>query len=276
MLPKPERADEFRSYTLPLADNLFEELFASVRFEAVGKGRLGTVLVKSDESGQVPIVRTTTRYSTPAQSFRPVHEQLAQQIQTAASLAVGFNNALIESYSNAYTTMGSHSDQALDLAEGSFVAVFSCYQHPERVSPPRKLIIESKEPGGGTFDVSLNHNSVIIFSVCINKIFKHKIVLNASKKTPENQWLGITFRTSKTFVRFRDEHAYFLDDTRLTLADEEQRREFFRLRRRENEETDFVYPRVAYTISESDLMPPEPGGARRERVGALGGGDARG
>ena len=44
--------------------------------------------------------------------------------------------------------------------------------------------------------------------------------------------------------------------TRLTLADDEQRREFYRLRRRENNETDFTYPRMTYTISESDLMPP--------------------
>jgi hypothetical protein len=59
-------------------------------------------------------------------------------------------------------------------------------------------------------------------------------------------------------VRFRDECAYFLDNVRLTLANDEQRREFYQLRRRENNETDFTYPRITYTISESDMMAPEP------------------
>lgn len=256
MLPRYEIADAFRSYALPARDNPFEALLASVRFEDVGKGRQGTVLIKSDEAGNIPIVRTTTRYAAPAQRFQSVHEKLAQQIRESASLSVGFNNALVESYTNAYTTMGSHSDQALDLADGSSIALFSCYRHPERATPPRKLIIESKEPGGGTFEIHLIHNSAVVFSIDINRLFRHKIVLDASKKVPDNQWLGVTFRTSKTFVQLRDGHAYFPDDTRLTLADDEQRREFFQLRRRENNETEFLYPRLTYTLSESDLMQP--------------------
>ena len=214
--------------------------------------------IKADEAGGVPVVRTTTPYSAPAQRFRAVHEQLAALIQKSASLAVRFNNALIESYTNAYTTMGGHSDQALDLADESSIAVFSCYEHPELANPPRRLVVESKGPGGEKFEIPLTHNSVVVLSVATNRRFRHKIVLDASKRAPENQWLGVTFRTSKTSVRLRDGHAYLPDDTRLTLATEEQRREFFRLRGRENDETDFTYPRITYTISESDLMPLEP------------------
>jgi hypothetical protein len=221
----------------------------------VGKGRRGAVLIKADETGAIPLVRTTTRYSTPAQRFRSVHEQLAQQIQHSMSLSVGFNNALIETYTNAYTTMGSHSDQALDLADESYIAIFSSYKHPEMANP-RKLIVESKKSGGDTREISLTHNSVVLFSVETNRRFKHKIVLNAPSKTTDNQWLGITFRTSKTCVRYRDGRAYFLDDVSLTLANDEQRREFYHLRRRENNETDFTYPRITCTISESDMMPP--------------------
>lgn len=66
----------------------------------------------------------------------------------------------------------------------------------------------------------------------------------------------MTFRTSKTLVRFRDGQAYLPQGARLTSADEEQRQEFYRLRRRENNETDFGYPPLTYTVSESDLMPP--------------------
>jgi hypothetical protein len=264
--PESNITDEIRSYTLLTEGNLFEELLASVRFEDVGKGRQGAVLIKIDETCTIPIVRTTTRYSVPAQCFQSVHEQLAQQIQTIASLSVGFNNASIENYTNAYTTMGSHSDQALDLADESFIAIFSCYKHPELANPPRKLLVELKESGRdspkGTLrdriEIPLTHNSVVLFDLDTNRRLKHKIVLDTSTQTPENQWLGITFRTSKTFVRFRDEYPYFLDDARLTLANDEQRREFYNLRRRENNEMDFTYPRIAYTISESDMMPPEP------------------
>lgn len=258
MPPEYKITDEVRSYTLPVEGNLFEELLASVRFEDIGKGRQGAVLVKTDETDGIPIVRTTTKYGAPAQPFRPVHEYLARQIQKIASLPVGFNNALIENYTNAYTTMGSHSDQALDLADKSFIALFSCYKRPETANPLRKLLFEFKEPGGDNIEISLTPNSVVVFSVDTNRRLKHKIVLETSAQMPENQWLGITFRMSKTFVRFRDRFAYFPDDAPLTLADDEQRQEFYQLRRRENNETDFTYPRIKYTISESDMMPPDP------------------
>jgi hypothetical protein len=270
--PESKLTDEMRSrsvpfgesYILPIEGNLFEELLASVRFEDVGKGRQGAVLIEIDETGSIPIVRTTTRYSAPAQRFQSIHDRLAQQIQTIASLAVGFNNALVENYTNAYTTMGSHSDQALDLADESSIAIFSCYKHPDSTNPPRKLIVELKESSDdspkGTLherlEIPLTHNSVVVFDLDTNRRLKHKIVLDKSVQMPENQWLGITFRTSKTLVRFCDEYPYFLDDTRLTLANEEQRQEFYHLRHRENNETDFTYPRITYTISESDMMPP--------------------
>ena len=73
----------------------------------------------------------------------------------------------------------------------------------------------------------------------------------------ENEWLGVTFRTSKTFVVAADDgHAHFPDGTALTMAHDEQRKEFYTLRARENAEVLFAYPRLAYTLSESDLMPP--------------------
>ncbi|MEO7327799.1 MAG: hypothetical protein ABI193_04435 [Minicystis sp.] len=250
--------DEVCSYPVLAEGNLFEELLASVRFEDVGKGRQGAVLIKVDETGCVPIVRTTTRYSAPAQHFQTLHEQLARQIQKVASLPVGFNNALIESYTNAYATMGGHSDQALDLADESFIAIFSCYRYPDVVKPPRRLLVKSKGSVGRHVDIPLAHNGALVFSVDANRRLEHKIVLDSGARAPENQWLGITFRTSKTVVRFRDGRACFEDGASLTLADEEQKRMFYRLRGRENSEVDFRYPRITYSVSESDLMPPEP------------------
>ncbi|MGF1430767.1 alpha-ketoglutarate-dependent dioxygenase AlkB [Kitasatospora sp. LaBMicrA B282] len=258
-------ADEILSCALPAEEDLFAELSASVHWEDLGKGRRGAVLARVDEAGGVPLVRTTTRYGSPAQRFRPVHERLAQRIQERAALSVGFNNALIECYTDAYRTMGGHSDQALDLADESFIAVFSCYQHPD-AGPPRKLIFESKESDGEKsdaeksdgekFEIPLHHHSIVAFSVSSNRRLRHRIVLDAPARTPDNQWLGVTFRTSKTFVRFRDGHAYLPQGERLRPADEEQAQEFYRLRRRENRETDFSYPPLTYTISESDLLPP--------------------
>ncbi|QES04636.1 hypothetical protein DEJ44_02780 [Streptomyces venezuelae] len=256
MRPGSSISDEIISCSVPAEENLFTVLSASVRWEDVGKGRRGATLARIDEAdGGVPLVRTTTRYAHPTQRFRAVHERLARQIQECAALPVGFNNALIETYTNAYTTMGSHSDQALDLTDGSFVAVFSCYRHPE-AGPPRKLVFESKEPGGEKFEVPLVHHGVVAFSVHSNRRLRHKIVLDRPVPATDNTWLGVTFRTSKTLVRFRDGHAYLPEGTPLTTADEEQSREFYRLRRRENHETDFSYPRLTYTVSESDLMPP--------------------
>ncbi|MEV6769380.1 hypothetical protein AB0N05_12225 [Nocardia sp. NPDC051030] len=247
-------SDEIVSYALTFEGELFADLSSSVLWEDVGKGRRGATLTKTDEAGGVPLVRTTTRYGSPAQHFRPVHERLARRIQARAGLSIGFNNALIETYTNAYATMGSHSDQALDLADESYIAVFSCYRHPEAV-PPRKLIVESKE-SGEMFEIPLAHHSFVAFSVASNRRLKHKIVLDQPARAVENQWLGVTFRTSKTFVRFHDGHAYLPHGARLVSADDDQRREFYQLRRRENNETDFVYPPLAYTVSESDLMPP--------------------
>ncbi|MFJ3721910.1 alpha-ketoglutarate-dependent dioxygenase AlkB [Streptomyces sp. NPDC090045] len=254
--PAPRISDAFVSYALPAAPDLFAELSTSARLEAAGKGRQGAVLTRVDEAeGGVPLVRTTTQYSSPAQRFRAVHERLAQRIQERAAIPVGFNNALFENYTHVYRTMGSHSDQALDLADDSFIAVYSCYRHPEAGSK-RKLVVESKGGGVDPFEIPLAHNSVVVFSVASNRRFKHKIVLDAPVPAADNPWLGLTFRTSKTLVRFRDGHAYLPQGARLTSADEEQRRGFYRLRRRENDETDFAYPPLTYTVSESDLLPP--------------------
>ncbi|MFF2774273.1 hypothetical protein ACFVU3_05130 [Streptomyces sp. NPDC058052] len=243
------------TYALPIEENPFEELSASIRWEDVGKGRRGAVLTRVDEDGGVPLVRTTTRYAHPAQRFRAVHERLARQVREHGALPAGFDNALAETCTNAYRTMGAHSDQALDLADGSFIAVFSCYRDPG-AGAPRKLVLAPKDSGGETFELPLAHNGVVAFSVATNRRLRHKIVLDASGPTADNPWLGVTFRTSRTSVRFADGHPHLPRGARLTLADEEQRRAFYRLRRRENDETDFVYPPLTYTVSESDLVPP--------------------
>lgn len=243
-------SEPFLSWRLPGAAPSFEELLASVAFDDVTQGRRGAVLVKPDASG-IPIVRTTTTYRVAAQPFQPVHERLAERVASSGPLPPPFNNALVEHYTSAYTKMKRHSDQAQDLADGSWIAVYSCYRDPER--PSRRLLVQPKESGVG-FEVPLEHDSVVAFSLDTNRRFSHAILLRAP--APDNEWLGITFRTSKTRLRFVDGHALLPNGAHLTLASDEQRRELFQMRRRENEELTFEYPSLSYTLSESDLLLP--------------------
>ncbi len=250
-------SDEFRVYDVPSPDDLFATLSASAPFEDVAKGRRGAVLVSIDDPRGVPIVRTTTRYSHAATPFLAVHTRIAEAIRASASLSKRFNNALIETYSSACTTMGAHSDQALDLDDDSEIALFSCYESTAFERPPRRLIVESKEPGGATLSIPLGHHSVVVFSTETNRRFRHRIVLDAAVGAPDNPWIGVTFRTSKTFVRYREGQCLFADDAPLTLASDEERRAFFSMRSSENREKGFAYPPVAYTISASDLASPD-------------------
>ncbi|MFJ7625535.1 hypothetical protein ACIQZN_03455 [Streptomyces sp. NPDC097595] len=241
---------------LPAEADRFAELCAATPMEDVGKGRKGAVLTRPDADGGVPLVRTTTRYARPALRFRDVHERLAREVRERAGLPAAFDNALAERYTSAYTTMGRHCDQALDLADGSYIAVFTCYRDPE-ADPRRKLVFESKEePGAGTLEIPLEHNGVVAFSVAANRRLRHRIIADPAGRSGDNEWLGITFRTSKTVLRFRAAVPYLPQGVPLTLADEERARAFYGLRRRENDETDFAYPELNCTVSASDLLPP--------------------
>lgn len=229
----------------------FAELLAAVAFDDVGKGRRGTLVTRREPDG-VPIVRTTTSYRAPARAFRDVHAALARPIETA--LACAFNHALVEHYTRAYATMKQHSDQALDLADASWIAVYSCYRDPAR--PSRRLVVKAKG-AATTFEIPLDHGSVVAFSLATNRLFTHAITLRA--QAADNDWLGITFRTSKTRLQFDDGQPRLANGALLTLADDDQRREFLQLRRRENAETTFTYPPLSYTLSEGDLRPPVTG-----------------
>ena len=225
------------------------ELMESVSFEPITGGRLGAVLADLRD-GVVPLVRTTTRYHNPTQPFTRVHYDL---ITSIADLGItGLNNALIELYDDQYRTMGFHTDQAQDLEPGSSIAIVSYYDNP--VGPLRKLVVLDKETGV-TSEISLEHRSVVWFSLETNRKLRHKIILDHVGPT-DNRWLGLTFRRSHTFIRFVDERPYFVGGHSLTLADDAQRKAFYSHRSNENANLDFVYPDLTYTISQGDLMQP--------------------
>ncbi|MEA5259822.1 alpha-ketoglutarate-dependent dioxygenase AlkB [Arcicella aquatica] len=259
----------FYKITLPLERDLFNELFNSIDFEDIAKGRIGNHLVNIGDDG-IPIVRTTTKYNIPAHNFSAIHHMLIEEINSTIQTnyidnhfpAMHFNNALIEIYDRDYTKMGYHSDQCLDLDPRSYIGLFSCYERPDELSEQflRKLKIKDKTTQE-EFEIPLTHNSVILFSLQTNAKFLHKIVLESSTNQkilePDNKWLGITFRKSKTFIHFKDGLPYFSNGELLALADDNQQTAFYKIRGQENNDMDFNYPTIAYTLSVGDTIIPK-------------------
>jgi len=183
--------------------NLFEELSTQTKFEPINRGRLGAVLVDY-KNDLIPIVRTTN-YTIFVQPFSKIHNNIIENIKkTTENNKLQFNNALIEIYDSQYCNMGEHSDQAQDLDPNSYICVFSHYNtsDPKDI---RQLAIRNKTTNKCS-KISLDHNSIVLFSVSTNSENVHRIVLE--KVTFNDKWLGITFRLSKTFIRFVNEVPY--------------------------------------------------------------------
>ena len=242
----------FSKHEIKFKDNLFEELANSAKFEQLGKGRQGTVLTRV-QNNIIPIVRTTTKYNIPSQHFKQVHCDIIDKINGVfkEKQNLYFNNALIEIYNKDYTTMGEHSDIALDLDLDSYICLFSCYNNAE-TKDIRSLKIKNKLTNELS-EIKLTHNSIVLFSVETNSNYLHKIVLDNMKTN--DIWLGLTFRLSKTFIQFINEIPYFYKtDKILKIANEEETKEFYSLRRKENKSIGFEYPELNYTISQSDMV----------------------
>ena len=228
----------------------FDEL-SQINFEDITKGRKGSILVNVNNS-IVPIIRTTTQYKNPAQQFLKIHHNLISNIKDKIkddikdNENINFNNALIEIYDDNYCSMGYHSDQSLDLEEDSYICLFSCYDNGYAT---RKLMIKNKLSNEET-EILLENNSIILFSYKTNEENLHKIVIDSKKG---NKWLGITFRVSKTFIKFINEIPY-INDKILRLADENEKKEFYIHRSNENKNIGYKYPKIDYTISISDIL----------------------
>jgi len=251
--------DSFCKYFLEKEDdfNPFNTLCASADFEPITLGRKGANLVDMKDN-IIPLVRTTTRYQKPNQKMLPIHHNLLKQIQNITEKKdILLNNALIEMYDNTYYNMGYHSDQALDLDDSSFICLFSCYNNPS-TKHIRKLRIKEKATGE-SFDIVLDHNSIVIFSVDTNSKYWHKIIFDYHHNQNDNDtlWLGVTFRQSKTFIYFKNEIPYFYPQKiPLTLAtDIHQQKEFYKNRAQENANSNFIYPDIFYTLSVGDIIP---------------------
>jgi hypothetical protein len=256
----------FERYTINHSNpNFFPTLSQSVQWEDFSKGRQIANLHRPQENNKTPIVRTTTVYQQCSQAFSPIHHTIIDGIRAATGIeTLDLNNAMLEVYDSRYKTMGFHTDQALDLNPNSCICLFSCYELGADAHP-RVLTVKNKE-SGHQFEVPLVHHSVVVFSTATNRRHLHKI--EAAKTQPkgyvDNRWMGFTLRLAKTFVKFNDDDVPYLisageDEVELrelTMATDDDKGSFFKLKGRENRETDFEWPEIHYTISPSDRMMP--------------------
>ena len=170
-------------------------------------------------------------------------------------LELDFNNGMIEIYNVDYKDMAFHTDQSLDLDH--YICIFSCYSNPNTQNL-RKLITKNKSDGNEN-TIVLNNNSIVVFSVDTNSMFRHKIVLPKTSVKENVKWLGITFRRSKTFIHFVNELPFFICEKQiqLTLATQDEKVIYYKYKGLENSDIDFIYPQLTYTISVGDLIPIE-------------------
>ncbi len=181
-----------------------------------------------------------------------IYNDIIEDINTQSNNKLVFNNAMVEIYEGKYNTMRFHSDHSLDLKEDSYIGLFSCYNTESNSGNLCKLIIKDKITKNTT-EITLTHNSFVLFSTTTNKRYLHKLIFDNDTNT---KWLGITFRLSKTFITFKNNIPYINDNNILTLATEQEQLEFYKYKKLENMNTDFVYPQLNYTISVSDLLQP--------------------
>jgi len=244
----------FKKYVLDMdIDNLFEKLSTATKYENIINGRQGAVLVNYKQD-LIPIVRTTTIYNNPVQQFLHIHHEIMDNIRKKIKNNIIFNNALIEIYDNNYHNMKYHTDQSLDLKEDSYICLYSCYENNSNDSNDiRKLQVKNKITKEYS-EFLLDNNSIILFPVSANQKHLHKIILESKKS--KNKWLGITFRLSKTFIKFIDNVPYIYPINRiLKIADNNERTEFLKYKGKENSQSEYIYPQIDFTISKSDLLP---------------------
>ena len=261
----------FTQFVVDFETNKFDELSKSVQFDTKeNKSGRKCVTLVDDKNSLIPIVRTTTIYNKAAQRFVPIHYDIIENIKKVSNNHnLQFNNAMLEIYNSNYRHMKYHSDQSLDLANDSYICLFSCYDsaspsHKRKLKIKEKQIIEKKII---TSEIILEHNSVVLFSVDTNSKWLHKIGLENTKSNDQpfadksqpfadkGQWLGITFRLSKTFIKFIDNVPY-LNTKILKMANEEEKKELMKCKSLENCNVGYKYPEINYSISPSDLLVP--------------------
>eukprot|EP00026_Physarum_polycephalum_P015615 Phypoly_transcript_16336.p1 GENE.Phypoly_transcript_16336~~Phypoly_transcript_16336.p1 ORF type:complete len:262 (+),score=12.64 Phypoly_transcript_16336:34-786(+) len=230
--------------------NLYSALASSVAFEVVGRGREGAILI-DDKDGRVPLYRSTAEFQQPSQRFRPIHHELV------AAIGLPLNNALIERYTSEYKKMGWHSDQSLDLADDSYIAVVSAYNRVPAPHEVRKLHIAEKGASKDVWkEVPINHGSVIVFSTVANQAYIHRIMLDNIHSDTDIVWIGVTFRLTKTYIQFHEGAPYLASKIPLRVASQHEKHLFFQAKGQQNSNDNYEAPIMDYTLSVGDTLPP--------------------
>lgn len=238
----------FQKHLLDCQNDVFSELLHSHPWTDLSPDRKAAMLV-SPKPDSIPIVRTTCP-TVACWVFQSVHLRLMQAVDIASCRSHSFNNAMAEVYGPGYTKMRYHTDCALDLENDSRICIFSCYE--EKGDHPRKLVIRDKV-NGEVQEILMDHLSVIVFDVRANSRHVHKIVSDGSRT--RGRWLGLTMRTSKTFVTGQPHGLVFRNDgLTMTAATEDEKRWFFELKKFENKSPDFKYPDIRFSLA--DFRPP--------------------
>lgn len=232
-------------HSIQLDNNYSFNDLSNTTFENISNGRKAVNLIKTNDDNTIPIMRTTSKYFNKPVKFNDIHFNIIKDINDKLCKYIDFNTALMEIYSPSYKSMKFHTDCGLDLVDDSFICIYSNYSNS---SYNRTLLIKNKL-NNDTYNIDLKHNCFVLFSKNFNKNNLHKIVYNNKSS---DDWLGITFRISKSFIKFIDNKPYINGDE--LIYNSENASEFYKLKTLENKSVDFDYPYINYSINPSDFL----------------------
>lgn len=218
--------------------------------EKICNGRHGKIFVK-ESNGEIPIVRTTTRYNERAHYFTPQCNNITKEACKIHPQFI-FNNIMVEKYDKEYKRMRYHSDQSQDLAPDSFIALYTTYDDSNNSN--RKLQIQCKQTGK-TFYILLEDKSMVVWTLETNAKYRHKII---PCNNLDNVCHTMTLRNSKTFVSYVDNRCIMVSSMKeLLLANDNEKNNIITLKGIENKEImTSGYPSYNYTLSPSDMLKP--------------------
>jgi hypothetical protein len=108
------------------------------------------------------------------------------------------------------------------------------------------------------FSVTLYPNSAFLIPLSTNRLYTHEIkpsVLNVDHIPVR---MGYVARCSNLEALHRNGQTYIKENGELLeLADDDQKKEFFKLRGQENSIMNFTYPKLSYTLSAGDTIMPK-------------------
>ncbi len=226
----------------------YDDIYNEIIWDPATRGACveQSILVQP-ENDQVPIVRST--YAPKYQIIPPHCKSIlkaAQIVLEQNQSHVVFNNVLAECYQAEKRRMAFHTDQALDLKDDTFICLYSIY-NDESEPNLRKLVVRNKTTQV-VEEIALLHKSIVVFSTNTNRHFLHKIV-SPNERPTSSEWIGLTFRCSKTSIIELNGRLWTSDGNPLDIASDEQLKEFYANKKQENKQINFQWPNTPYVVN---------------------------